>query len=228
MSRDTQSEIRTLAYVLRRTNYGEADRILNLITPKGKITAIAKGVRKEKSKLAGSVEMFSLIDINIHQGKSEFGIVTNAKMLTYYDVVLKDLEKMEFAALVLKKINLAAESSDNPEFFDIVDAVLKALKIGVANYVIETWFWLNYAKALGEQVNVYRDVEGKELSEFCRYSWDKIEMAMVERENGEIDADAIKIIRLMLNNDLTIISRIKNLDEKILPILRIAKAINKV
>ena len=45
-------DIKTYAYVLRRTNYGEADRILNLITPSGKMTAIAKSVRKEKSKLA--------------------------------------------------------------------------------------------------------------------------------------------------------------------------------
>lgn len=46
-------DVKTLAYVMRRTNYGEADRILNLITPEGKMSAIAKGVRKEKSKLAG-------------------------------------------------------------------------------------------------------------------------------------------------------------------------------
>ena len=45
-----QNDIRTKAYVLRRTNYGEADRILNLITPEGKISVIAKGVLKEKSK----------------------------------------------------------------------------------------------------------------------------------------------------------------------------------
>ena len=41
-------DVRANAYVLRRTNYGEADRILNLITPFGKMSAIAKGVRKEK------------------------------------------------------------------------------------------------------------------------------------------------------------------------------------
>lgn len=48
-------DIRTLGIVLRRTNYGEADRILNILTPSGKITAIAKGVRKSRSKLAGRI-----------------------------------------------------------------------------------------------------------------------------------------------------------------------------
>ena len=47
-------DLKTLGIVLRRTNYGEADRILNLITPVGKVAAMAKGVRKEKSKLAES------------------------------------------------------------------------------------------------------------------------------------------------------------------------------
>ena len=42
-------DLKTRALVLRRTNYGESDRILNLITPVGKVSAMAKGVRKEKS-----------------------------------------------------------------------------------------------------------------------------------------------------------------------------------
>ena len=81
MRENTQNkDYRTLGFVLRRTNYGEADRILNIITPKGKISAIAKAARKEKSKLAGGIEMFSLTDLNIHQGRSEFAIITGAKM----------------------------------------------------------------------------------------------------------------------------------------------------
>ena len=39
-------DIKTKGYVIRRTNYGEADRILNIITPLGKLSAMAKGVRK--------------------------------------------------------------------------------------------------------------------------------------------------------------------------------------
>ena len=52
MSRNIQSkDIRTPGIVIRRVNYGEADRILTIITPSGKISAIAKGVRKAKSKV---------------------------------------------------------------------------------------------------------------------------------------------------------------------------------
>ena len=80
MPKNTQ-DIRTLGYVLRRTNYGEADRILNIITPEGKISAIAKGVRKEKSKLAGGIEMFSRIDLNIHKAKTKWALSQVPKCL---------------------------------------------------------------------------------------------------------------------------------------------------
>ena len=53
-------DLRTKAIVLRRTDYGEADRILQLLTPSGKRSVIARGVRKEKSKLAGGIELFSV------------------------------------------------------------------------------------------------------------------------------------------------------------------------
>ena len=57
------SRKKTLTIVLRRTDFGEADRILTLLTPEGKKTAIARGVRKPKSKLAGGIELFSLNEV---------------------------------------------------------------------------------------------------------------------------------------------------------------------
>lgn len=228
MPRNTQNDLRTLAYVLRRTNYGEADRILNLITPEGKISAIAKSVRREKSKLAGGIEMFSLIDVNVHFGKNEMGVLTSAKMLKYHSAILKDFSKMEFAALVLKKVSLVAESVDAPELFQITDSVLTALGAERDMGVIEAWFWFNLAKVLGEQINLYRDVSGEKLTEELRYEWDGMEMAFSPRENGVFDADSIKIMRLMSSAELGIIFRIKGVEEKILPILKVARMAVKV
>ncbi|MDO4612356.1 MAG: DNA repair protein RecO [Candidatus Saccharibacteria bacterium] len=224
MSKSMRNDVRTLAYVLRRTNYGEADRILNLITPEGKFSVIAKGVRKEKSKLAGGVEMFSLIDANIHLGKGELGIITSAKMLKYYSAILKDFSKMEFAALVLKKINIAAENSDTNELFKIIDEVFAALDRNENILVIQAWFWFNLSKALGNQINLYRDVLGEKLVENLRYSWDGAEEALRAREGGEIDADSIKIMRLMVATDLSVVLRVRGIEKKISPILRIAEA----
>ncbi|MBR3253715.1 DNA repair protein RecO [Candidatus Saccharibacteria bacterium] len=228
MSQNTQKDIKTLAYVLRRTNYGEADRILNLITPNGRMTAIAKAARKERSKLAGGIEMFSLIEINIHFGKAEMGLVTGAKMLKYYGNILADFDRMELAALILKKISLVAESLDSEECFGIVNATLPALDRGVQKDLVEAWFWLNYAKLTGEQINLYRDVYGDKLDAEKLYDWNIDEAAFMEKMEGNFDADAIKLMRLMTAADLEVIERVKDIGDKLRPILRVARGINKI
>ena len=55
----SQSE-RLKAIVLKRTDYAEADRIIQLLTPQGRRTVIAKGVRRQRSKLAGGIELFAV------------------------------------------------------------------------------------------------------------------------------------------------------------------------
>ena len=221
------SDLRTLGYVLRRTNFGEADRILNLITPEGKISAIARGVRKEKSKLAGGIEMFSLIDINIHHGRGDLAVVTGAKMLKYHSNLVTGLEKMELAGMILKKISLAAEHTDNPEFFTIVDQTLSALQAGVVSDLVEAWFWLRLAKASGEEVNLYFDTDGKKLSEDEKYSWDTIESALSKNPNGLIGANEIKMMRLLVTADLLVATRVKT-GVKMPEILHIARSANKL
>ncbi len=102
-------DVRTVGYVLRRTNYGEADRILDLITPLGKMPVVARGVRKMKSKLAGSVEPFTRSDFSVHFGRGELGILTGAKMQRFYGGILGDLGRMELATQILRRVDAAAE-----------------------------------------------------------------------------------------------------------------------
>lgn len=226
MSVNTPSQdIRASGIVLRRTNYGEADRILNIITPVGKITAIAKGVRKARSKLAGGVEMFSLIDFNIHKGRSEMGVVTGAKMLEYYGEIVKDFGRMELAGMIFKKIGRLAESSDNSEYFKITEQCLKELNSGMNGEIVEGWFLLNAAKTMGEEMNLYRDVMGNKLVAEERYSWNPSQAAFVVDMRGEYGVDEIKLLRLMSTAELKMIKRVKVEDGmygKALGLIRIA------
>lgn len=225
MSRNTSGEIKTLAFVLRRTNYGEADRILNLITPNGKMSAIAKGARKAKSKLAGGIEMFSKVELIIHPGRGELGVVTSARMLKYHGGILADYEKMELAAWVLKKVSLLAEGTENPEYFKIVEQVLSELDNGTNVSLVESWAILNLKKAMGEEVNVYRDKDDKKLAVDGRYSWDAMEMVFDKNENGDYSADEIKMLRLMLGAELKIVKRVKGSEAMMPKILGLTKTI---
>ena len=217
-------DFRTLGIVLRRTNYGEADRILNIITPDGKISVIAKGARKEKSRLAGGIEMFSLTDLNIHQGKSDLGVVTGAKMVKYYQKILKDYERMELAAMILRKISMMAEQTDNSGFFIIVRQTLEELDDNAELTLVEGWFWLNLLRISGTEMNLYRDVAGAKLVEGARYNWDVMEEAFALDVEGEYGTDEIKLLRLAATMDLSAVRKIKtevNLWNKVLSLVRL-------
>jgi DNA repair protein RecO (recombination protein O) len=77
--------LKTEAIVLRSIRYGEADRILHLYsTARGRINAIAKGVRRPKSRFGGRLEPFFRLDLLLHEGRSELLTVTNVATVDGY------------------------------------------------------------------------------------------------------------------------------------------------
>ena len=224
-----QNDIRTKAIVLRRTNYGESDRILNLLTENGLISCIAKGVRKEKSKLAGGIEMFCLSEVTVHSGtNNKLGILTSAKMLEAYQNITVKLADLELGSLVLKKVEKAAEATSGPDFFNLTRQVLTALNVGVNPELVETWFWFNFAKTSGEQFNLVKDIDGNELDPYKTYVWDSTELSLREQIGGNITASEIKLMRLILSSDLKTVSRVKNIVPRLPSILYVAKSVNKL
>jgi DNA repair protein RecO (recombination protein O) len=74
--------LKTDAVVLRSMRYGEADRILHLYTPdRGRVSAIAKGVRRAKSRFGGRLEPYFRLRLVLYQGRSELLTVTSAETL---------------------------------------------------------------------------------------------------------------------------------------------------
>ena len=217
-----------MGYVLRRTNYAEADRILNLITPQGKISAIAKGVRKEKSKLAGGIEMFTLSNYNIHLGRGEFGVITSVKMQKYYGNIIKNFTKMELAAMMLKKISRTAENSDSSEYFEIIDQSLASLDMGDDDELTESWFLMRLGKAAGEEINLYRDADGEKLNPELRYFWNIGENSFVLHDNGDFGVNEIKMLRLLLTTDLNVAKRVKTTPEMLQKIVSFTKMASRV
>ena len=222
------NDIRTKALVLRRTNFGEADRIINFLTEQGIISAIAKGIRKEKSKLAGSVELFTVSDITLHKGlNNKLCVLTSAKTLEHYDQIPYKLPELELAGVVMKQVAKYAENSTGSEYFDLLNQVLSALNDCVNTELVETWFWFNLAKINGEQINLVKDVEGNKLDSIKTYVWDSTESALKEQLGGNVGVEEIKLMRLMLSNNLKTTSRVKDIAPKLPTILYIAKIINK-
>lgn len=214
--------------VLRRTNYGESDRILTLLTPEGQKSVLAKGVRKEKSRLAGGIELFSISDVVIQQGQRRLGILTSAKMLKFFPGILTDLGRLELASRILKRTNQLSEQIDSPELFELVEQAFTGIESGINLEVVETWFLINLARVGGETMNVFFDINGDKLQPDQNYHWNELEKALSPQSEGEIGAEEIKLLRLLSASSLSLMTKVNKINELITPLKIIAKSlINK-
>ncbi len=193
------NKVVTRGIVLNRINYGEADRILTIITPDhGKISVIAKGVRKEKSKLAGGVELFTVNEISYIPGKREVSTLISTRLKTNFGNIVKDLGRTTFGYEVLKIINKVTEEECGGEFFAILTETLAALNSDIDIVLIEDWFIINLLKLMGHEPNLSTDVDGQKLAADQNFSFDYDAMAFAAHERGVYQDKHIKLLRLLL------------------------------
>src|SRR5918992_2041651 len=100
---------KTRAIVLSHFDLGEADRIVTLLTPEvGKVRAIAKGVRRQKSRIGGSVEPFAELDIVLARGRN-LDIVTQVSVRHAWLALRDGLESTAIAWYVGELADRAVE-----------------------------------------------------------------------------------------------------------------------
>ena len=208
------SSLRTKAIVLSRVNYGEADRIMQIITPEqGKLGVIAKGVRREKSKLAGGIELLAICDLTLHQGKGELAIVTSARLDTFFGHILEDYDRLQLAYFMLKDIAKAAEILSEPAFYDLTRHALDCLNDhDIDRRIVELWYRLQMAILLGVGINLSTDENGMKLVEDATYRYDVDENSFVYDTNGVYTSDHIKLLRVASAQNPRVINQIKNVE----------------
>ena len=226
-------DLKTKAIVLKRTDYGEADRILQVLTPEGKFSVMAKGVRRSKSKLAGGVELFSVSEVVIHEGKGELGILTSAKLLEHYDAFVGDLELLDLGGRLMREASRRSEQVESPEFFNVLRQSLQAAQKHAATGASERfrellWAWasMNMLAASGEEINLKFDTSGNRLSADERYVWDVESAALAPHPSGRVSADHIKMMRVMASTPLEVCTKVAgypDLLDEILYIVRCAE-----
>jgi len=216
--------ITTRAIVLRRTNFGEADRILHLLTPEGRRSVMAKGVRKEKSKLAGGIELFAVTDVVLGEGKGDLGILTSARLVHFYRHIIEDYDRLQFGYFVIQQITRASENVDEPEWFDMTADIFMALDSKTIPLALtQTWFYLRHASLLGHQLNLNIDTNGEKLTADRTYRYDVGEQGLRELTSGELTAEHIKLLRLISTRSLKVLAQIGGVDEILPAILNVAR-----
>ena len=92
---------RTEAVVLRRKDFGEADRVLTLLTPEhGKVRVVAKGIRKPASRKAGHLDLFMRSKLLVAKGR-DLDIITQAETMSAYRPLREYLLRGAYAARAL-------------------------------------------------------------------------------------------------------------------------------
>lgn len=219
--------IRTKAMILRRTNYGEADRILRLLTPDyGKISAMARGVRREKSKLAGGIELFAVSDVTLASGKGEIWTLTGAKMDTFFAHIMTDYERMQFAYEAIKQVSKVAEQVSDPAFYELLETALESLNDpSIRIDITVSWFWLQLAILQGQGLNLATDVNGMKLVEDKNYRFDEEAMSFSFYETGEFTTEHIKLLRLLSAQKPSVVSKVKEVSTLLLQIRWLAESV---
>jgi len=116
--------------VLRSLRYGEADRILHLYTPmRGRMGAIAKGVRRTRSRFGGRLEPFSHVDMQLHEGRSDLLTVTGADTIRAHARLRDDAGALDAANRACDAVARVFESGDaHPEVFHLLCNELRLLE----------------------------------------------------------------------------------------------------
>jgi DNA repair protein RecO (recombination protein O) len=116
------------AVVLRTHKLGEADRIIVLMTrDRGKVRAVAKGVRKTKSRFGGRLEPPGHVSLLLYEGRN-LDVVNQAETVDPYRAIREDLDRMTDAMALVESVDqVAQEGEPNPTLFKMLTGALRAL-----------------------------------------------------------------------------------------------------
>ena len=114
--------LKTEAVVLRSIRYGEADRILHLYTPRhGRLGAIAKGVRRTRSRFGARLEPFLHVRMVLHEGRGELHTVTSVDTVEPHRGLREQAETLDAAARICDAVARLFESTEaHPEVFTLL------------------------------------------------------------------------------------------------------------
>lgn len=118
---------KTKGIILRTHKLGEADRIITILTSNyGKVGAVAKGVRKTKSKFGSRLEPFTHVDLVLYKGRN-LDIVTQAEIVDSFSEIRESFDRITYGSAMLDLVNkVAVEGERDVALYNLL---LKSLKV---------------------------------------------------------------------------------------------------
>jgi len=188
---------KTEGIVLKRRDFGEADRILVVFTlARGKVSVVAKGVRRITSRRAGNVELLNRVTMFLYPGKQLYTL-TEASSIDTYQKLKEDLTLSTYAYHIIELVDkLTVEEQENRILYELTVRVLERLsknprQIWIRAFeakVLSNLGFVSFQEGLGPHVkSVDLGVENL-LKKLEVANWDEIgQMELREKEALEIE-----------------------------------------
>lgn len=148
---------RARALVLKKTKLGETDLIITLFSEAGKqLRAIAKGARRPGSKLGAHLELYSVVDLLLHTGRT-LDVITEARSWVTNEGCRKDIEHSAGAAVVVELLDKVSRDNDTetrlfPLSLEALRCIGDVQRCGIeliaAAYILKATAQLGYRPAL--------------------------------------------------------------------------------
>lgn len=204
----------TNGIVIGRTNFGEADRIVRLLTPEhGKLSAVAKGVRRIKSRLAGHLEPFAEANLTLVTGRN-LDLITSARLSWYPHQLIADFGRITLANSFIMLIDkVAQERHAQPELFSHLAEALRVIDEGETGPLTDVWFKLRLLNLSGFKPELGACVVCGTSDPAERFSLSAHRGGIVCSRDAEptdtpISHEAIKLWRLLCDYHYATIARI--------------------
>ena len=167
---------KTEGIILKRKNFGEADRILTVFTlQRGKISIVAKGVRRITSRRAGNVELLNRVILFLYQGRG-MPILTEAEGIENFEKLKSDLTLSTVAFHIIELIDkLTAENQENRLLYEHLVNCLKRLERNPRQIFIRA-FEAKILTNLG-----FADFKDPLIVKLVNSNWDEIEKIEIDK-----------------------------------------------
>jgi len=196
---------RTEAIVLRRKDFGEADRLLTLFTPEaGKIQAIAKGIRKLKSRKAGHLELYTRANLLVARGR-DMDIITQAETVEAYRPLREELLRSTYGSYCVELLDkFTPDEAENRPLYDLLAQALGWLAEARDLALTTRYYELQLLGMAGYQLELFRCVIKGETIKAEDQFFDPGEGGVICPACGEgrpgvfpITLKALKVLRFM-------------------------------
>lgn len=208
--------IRTETIVLRHQVFGEADRLLTLLTPnQGKVRAIAKGVRRPSSRKTGHLDLYMRSDVLLASGRNLY-VITQAQTIDAYRPLREDLIRSSYASCSIELLDsFTPDGEPNIDLYYLLGKMLSRVSTGdnlsivmrhyelhlleMVGFRPELEFCLGDNKSIQPENQYFDALAGGVLCPNC---------GIGRRNILPVSVDALKLMRFLQRNDHSVIKNL--------------------